>query len=204
MTQRSFSTSKDPKQAIITLHGFTGNVSSMEPVARALNIKNVNWFFLQGPFTISKGKYSWFGGNEQTGWKYKSSFDKLNKAILSLNKQGFPNEMIYILGFSQGACLAMEFIIRQKYSIGGVIPIAGFIGNKNRFRNGINCEKPNTPILLIHGDKDKVIIPEESVMAHGLFSEAGFRVELHTLSVGHKVPIKAKKIIEDFIYKNQG
>ena len=202
MTQGLFSTSKNPKQAIIALHGFTGNVSSMKPVSKALNIKNVQWVFLQAPFTISKGKYSWFEGNEQTGWEYKSSFDKLKKTILSLNRQGFPNQMIYILGFSQGACLAMEFIIRQKFSIGGVIPIAGFIGNKNRFKNGINCEKPNTRVLLIHGNKDEVIIPEESVMAHRLFSEAGFRVELHTLPVGHKVPIKAKKLIEDFILNN--
>ncbi len=202
MTQGLFSTSKNPKQAIITLHGFTGNVSSMKPVSKALNIKNVKWVFLQAPFTISKGKYSWFEGNEQTGWKYKSSFDKLKKTILSLNRQGFPNQMIYILGFSQGACLAMEFIIRQKFSIGGIIPIAGFIGNKDRFKNDINCEKPNTRVLLIHGNKDEVIIPEESVMAHRLFSEAGFRVELHTLPVGHKVPIKAKKLIEDFILNN--
>ncbi len=202
MTQGLFSTSKDPKQAIITLHGFTGNVSSMKPVSKALNIKNVQWVFLQAPFIISEGKYSWFEGNEQTGWKYKSSFDKLKKTILSLNRQGFPNQMIYILGFSQGACLAMEFIIRQKFSIGGIIPIAGFIGNKNRFKNDMNCEKPNTRVLLIHGNKDEVIIPEESVMAHRLFSEAGFRVELHTLPVGHKVPIKAKKLIEDFILNN--
>lgn len=202
MTQGLFSTSKDPKQTIITLHGFTGNASSMKPVSKALNIKNVKWVFLQAPFTISKGKYSWFEGNEQTGWKYKSSFDKLKKTILSLNRQGFPNQMIYILGFSQGACLAMEFIIRQKFSIGGIIPIAGFIGNKDRFKNDINCEKPNTRVLLIHGNKDEVIIPEESVMAHRLFSEAGFRVELHTLPVGHKVPIKAKKLIEDFILNN--
>jgi len=202
MTQGLFSTSKNPKQAIITLHGFTGNVSSMKPVSKALNIKNVKWVFLQAPFTISKGKYSWFEGNEQTGWKYKSSFDKLKKTILSLNRQGFPNQMIYILGFSQGACLAMEFIIRQKFSIGGIIPIAGFIGNKDRFKNDINCEKPNTRVLLIHGNKDEVIIPEESVMAHRLFSEAGFRVELHTLPVDHKVPIKAKKLIEDFILNN--
>ena len=96
----------------------------------------------------------------------------------------------------------MEFIIRQKFSIGGIIPIAGFIGNKDRFKNDMNCEKPNTRVLLIHGNKDEVIIPEESVMAHRLFSEAGFRVELHTPPVGHKVPIKAKKLIEDFILNN--
>ena len=34
---------------------------------------------------------------------------------------------MYLLGFSQGACLAMEFMIRQEFSLGGIIPISGFI-----------------------------------------------------------------------------
>ena len=58
---------------------------------------------------------NWFDGNEDIGWKYQDSFDILSKLISELNDQGFPNHAIYILGFSQGACLSMEFMIRQKF-----------------------------------------------------------------------------------------
>ena len=199
MVERSTSTSKESEKAIIALHGWTGNLTSMKPVANALKIENTTWFFLQGPFAIKEDGYSWFEGNEKTGWKYQESFDLLNKMISNLNEQGFPNQKIFILGFSQGACLAMEYIIRQEFSIGGVIPIAGFIGYKDRFKKDILSKDRNTPVLLIHGNKDRVVLPEESKIAHRLFSEAGFRAELHTLSAGHKVPIQAKKLIESFI-----
>ena len=92
--------------AIIAIHGWKGNRSSMEHVANALNMKYALWTFIQGPYVVSDNKYSWFDGNEKEGWRYQESFDLLHHAILNLNKSGFPNSKIFLLGFSQGACLA--------------------------------------------------------------------------------------------------
>jgi len=120
---------------------------------------------------------------------------------LDINKNGFPKSKIFLLGFSQGACLAMEFIIRQKFSIGGIIPIAGFIGKKDEFKNSIVDGSKNTPVLLIHGSKDEMVLPVESKIALKLLSDAGYKVKLETLSVGHKIPLQAKSLIKIFINK---
>ena len=185
--------------AIIAVHGWKGNRSSMEHVANALNMKYAHWTFIQGPYVVSDNEYSWFDGNEKEGWRYQESFDLLHHAILNLNKSGFPNSKIFLLGFSQGACLAMEFIIRQEFSLGGIIPIAGFIGKKDRFKNDIVDGAQDTPVLLIHGSRDEMVLPEESEIAFELFSDAGFKVQLQTLPVGHKIPLQKKDIIEKFI-----
>ena len=185
--------------AIIAVHGWKGNRSSMEHVANALNMKYAHWTFIQGPYVVSDNEYSWFDGNEKEGWRYQESFDLLHHAILNLNKGGFPNSKIFLLGFSQGACLAMEFIIRQEFSLGGIIPIAGFIGKKDRFKNDIVDGAQDTPVLLIHGSRDEMVLPEESEIAFELFSDAGFKVQLQTLPVGHKIPLQKKDIIEKFI-----
>tara|TARA_B100001113_G_scaffold89667_1_gene71713 strand:+ start:594 stop:1205 length:612 start_codon:yes stop_codon:yes gene_type:complete len=185
--------------AIIAIHGWKGNRSSMEHVANALNMKYAHWTFIQGPYVVSDNEYSWFDGNEKEGWRYQESFDLLNHAILNLNKSGFPNSKIFLLGFSQGACLAMEFIIRQEFSLGGIIPIAGFIGKKDRFKNDIVEGAQDTPVLLIHGSRDEMVLPAESEIAFELFSDAGFKVQLQTLPVGHKIPLQKKDIIEKFI-----
>ena len=187
------------KVAIIAIHGWKGNRSSMEHVANALNIKYAQWTFIQGPYAAGDNKYSWFERSEENRWKYQESFDLLHKTILDINQNGFPKSKIFLLGFSQGACLAMEFIIRQKFSIGGIIPIAGFIGKKDRFKSGIVDGSKNTPVLLIHGSEDEMVLPVESKIALKLFSDAGYKVKLETLSVGHKIPIQAKSLIENFI-----
>ena len=185
--------------AVIAIHGWKGNRSSMEHVANALNMKYAQWTFIQGPYVVSDNEYSWFDGNEKEGWRYQESFDLLHHAILNLNKSGFPNSKIFLLGFSQGACLAMEFIIRQEFSLGGIIPIAGFIGKKDRFKNDIVDGAQDTPVLLIHGSRDEMVLPAESEIAFELFSDAGFKVQLQTLPVGHKIPLQKKDIIEKFI-----
>ena len=185
--------------AIIAIHGWKGNRLSMEHVAKALNMKYAQWTFIQGPYVVSDNEYSWFDGNEKEGWRYQESFDLLHHAILNLNKSGFPNSKIFLLGFSQGACLAMEFIIRQEFSLGGIIPIAGFIGKKDRFKSDIVDGAQDTPVLLIHGSRDEMVLPEESEIAFELFSDAGFKVQLQTPPVGHKIPLQKKDIIEKFI-----
>ena len=185
--------------AVIAIHGWKGNRSSMEHVANALNMKYAQWTFIQGPYVVSDNEYSWFDGNEKEGWRYQESFDLLHHAILNLNKSGFPNSKIFLLGFSQGACLAMEFIIRQEFSLGGIIPIAGFIGKKDRFKNDTRDGAQDTPVLLIHGSRDEMVLPAESEIAFELFSDAGFKVQLQTLPVGHKIPLQKKDIIEKFI-----
>ena len=73
-------------------------------------------------------------GNEETGWKYQKSFNILTDVVQDLNNEGFTNSDIFIISFSQGACLAMEFMIRQSFSLGGIIPIAGFIRYKKRVK----------------------------------------------------------------------
>ena len=190
-------------KALIAIHGWKGNRSSMKPIAKAFNIEKSQWTFLEAPYTVSKNQFSWFDGNDEVGWKYQESFDLLSDTIVKLNENGFSNSNIFLLGFSQGACLIMEYMIRQQFSLGGIIPIAGFIGQKEQFKSNIKPGSRNTSVLLIHGEKDEVVLPEESRIASELFSEAGFKTELLSPSVGHKIPIQIKGIIEDFISEAQ-
>jgi phospholipase/carboxylesterase len=195
----TFSTSDSPRKAVIAIHGWTGDVSSMEPVARSLRLPDTKWVFPQAPYKSDKSGYTWFDGNDETGWKYKDSFIIINSLIQDLIDQGFKYDEIFLLGFSQGACLAMEWIIRQSFSIGGAIPIAGFIKYKDRFKIDATLESKGTQILLIHGDKDEIIHPEESEKTLKLFQSLDYEVNLHILSAGHKIPLSANNLIQQFI-----
>jgi len=195
----TFSTSDSPRKVVIAIHGWTGDVSSMEPVAKSLRLPDTKWVFPQAPYKSDKSGYTWFDGNDETGWKYKDSFITIHSLIQDLVDQGFKHDEIFLLGFSQGACLAMEWMIRQPFSIGGVIPIAGFIKYKDRFKIDATLESKGTQILLIHGDKDEIIHPEESEKALKLFQSLGYEVNLHILSAGHKIPLSANNLIQQFI-----
>ena len=126
----------NPSTAIIALHGWTGDQFVLEPVANMLKLGSVKWFFPRAPYrTPMKKGFTWFEGNEESGWKYQESFDKLHQIIDNMEMGGISRNNIFLIGFSQGACLSMEFMIRQPYSLGGIIPIAGFIRYKENFIN---------------------------------------------------------------------
>jgi phospholipase/carboxylesterase len=51
--------------------------------------------------------------------------------VEDIEKAGIPSGEIYLLGFSQGACLALEFATRNARQWGGVIAFTGgLIGDK--------------------------------------------------------------------------
>ena len=199
MILNTLSTSGSPRKAVIAIHGWTGDVSSMEPVVKSLRLPDTKWVIPQAPYQSDKSGFTWFDGNDETGWKYKDSFITINSLIQDLVDQRFKYDEIFLLGFSQGACLAMEWIIRQPFSIGGSIHIAGFIKYKDRFKIDATLESKETQILLIHGDKDEIIHPEESEKALKLFQSLGYNVNLHALSTGHKIPLSANNLIQQFI-----
>tara|TARA_B100001250_G_C19809004_1_gene794861 strand:+ start:1116 stop:1751 length:636 start_codon:yes stop_codon:yes gene_type:complete len=208
--------SKQLKKAIIALHGWTGNASSMKPISKNFNYPDTKWVFPQAPYHLNKANQSLKKDDEITGysWSKKSmrndcspkkkhvekSMNIISNCIADLENEGFNKKNIFILGFSQGAIFSLWFIIKQKYSLGGCISIAGgFDKQKNFISENLSSESKLTPILLLHGLKDKIILPEESKKTKKMFRFFGYNVKIHLYPSGHKIPIKVKDIIWLFL-----
>ena len=157
------------------------------------------WIFPQAPYPASPGGFSWYDGDKISGWKHTASFSLLDKLVLEQFENGFTANDLFLLGFSQGASLVLEYMIRQRFSMAGVIAIAGFIHDKKRFVRETTPESKNSRVLLIHGEKDQVIYPSASEKAHKLLHESGYQSELQILQSSHKVSLSAKPLIEKFL-----
>lgn len=82
--------------------------------------------------------------------------------IAQVHKAGIPAKRLMLLGFSQGACLALEYAARHAQHYGGVIGLSGgLIGADNEPRRD-NGNFSGTPIFLGCSDVD-FHIPKERV-----------------------------------------
>jgi predicted esterase len=54
-----------------------------------------------------------------------SALDVLAGVVLRLEQAGVPRSRVVLLGFSQGACLSSEFVIRQAAPFGGLVAFSG-------------------------------------------------------------------------------
>ena len=196
----TYSDNRSPTKAIIALHGWTGDEFVFEPVAKMLKIKNAKWFFPRAPYRAEKKEgNSWFSGNDEQGWNYSKTMSGIEGLLRQILDSGFIPKNIYIIGFSQGACLAMEYALRMPFSIGGIVPIAGFIKFKDRLINDMNRASQSTKVLLLHGRDDKIVLINESRKSLNILKELGYDAILKSYNSGHKIPISARVYIKEFI-----
>ncbi|HXO20467.1 MAG TPA: phospholipase [Thermoanaerobaculia bacterium] len=86
----------------------------------------------------------------------------LGRVMERLREEGIPAERTVLLGFSQGACLALEFAARNARRYGGVVGLSGsLIGPPGMPRNDPGS-LAGTPVFLGCSDRDPHV-PKERV-----------------------------------------
>ena len=200
LVTRTFSSSDQPTKALIGLHGWTGDEHVFEPVAKMMNIDDAQWFFPRAPYKADSGKgYSWFSGTDETGWDIEKTRIGIHQLLADVRSNGFSPKNIFLIGFSQGASLAMEIALRLPFAIGGIVPIAGFIKFRDTLSNEATKESKATPVLLLHGSQDEIIHVIASEKAHDFFKERGNPVYFKRYDGGHKIPKRTGPIVKSFI-----
>ncbi len=89
---------------------------------------------------------------------------------------GVPFERIALIGFSQGACLALEFASRNQRRYGGVIGLSGAVIGPPGTPHALSGGLSNTPVYLGCSDRDAHIPLASVEESAGIFAQLGARV----------------------------
>jgi predicted esterase len=107
-----------------------------------------------------------------------SALGRLDSLVTDLLERGISNERIVLLGFSQGACLTLEFVARHPRRYGAVIGLTGgLIGPPGTSRNYPGSLK-GTPVFLGAGDPDPHVPFERVTETEATLRRMGAAVEL--------------------------
>lgn len=108
--------------------------------------------------------YSFMAPSEQNQPGLSSGLQKIYDIVQDLKSDGFSEEQIYFLGFSQGACLASEYVARHPAKYGGLIALSGgMIGvGPEIHHEDYEGDFNSTPIFMGCSDVDPHI-PKERV-----------------------------------------
>jgi phospholipase/carboxylesterase len=98
---------------------------------------------------------------------------------------GLGPENTVLMGFSQGAMMALDTGLRLKTPLKGIIAFSGMVIAPEKLRDGI-ASKP--PVLLIHGDVDEVVPVIGSEAALPMLIDLGIPAQLHiSPGAGHTI-----------------
>jgi len=149
------------KYALILIHGRGATADSIQSLSHDLDLRDTIVIAPQAD------QYTWYPHRfiekrEKNEPGISSGLNLIKEIILSLNYNGILSENIFLLGFSQGACLALDFSARFPNKYGGIFALSGgLIGNKLD-KNEYSGSLEETPIFLGCSNMD-FHIPENRV-----------------------------------------
>jgi len=91
-----------------------------------------------------------------------SALAKLEAVLAQIEAAGIPPERTIVLGFSQGACLAQEFVARHALRYGGLVGLSGGLIGPGGTPRDYPGSLDGTPVFLGCSDTDPHI-PKERV-----------------------------------------
>lgn len=124
--------------------------------------------------------YSFMAPMERNEPGLSSGLARLGEVVAELEAEGIPAERIVLLGFSQGACLSLEFAARNPRRYGGIIGLSGgLIGPPGTPRDYAGSFA-GTPVFLGCSDRDPHIprerVDESAKVLRGMGAEVTERI----------------------------
>ncbi|MCH7400602.1 alpha/beta hydrolase [Belliella kenyensis] len=114
----------------IMIHGRGASASSILSLERYLKLNN---FTLIAPEAYGNTwyPYSFMAPDQSNEPSLSQALDKIESIVHDFLKQGYSSTQIYFIGFSQGACLSLEYVARNAKKYGGIVAFTGgLIGEK--------------------------------------------------------------------------
>lgn len=160
----------EASKVLIMVHGRGGSAEDIITLAGHLQVAD---FALLAPQATGNTwyPYSFLAPATQNEPWLSSALNLLAELVSDLESKGFKREQIYFLGFSQGACLTLEFVTRHAANYGGVVAFTGgLIGDKIN-RENYKGNFANTPVFIGTSNPDPHIPVERFYATSNILSE---------------------------------
>lgn len=150
-------------KVLILLHGRGGSAEDIISFASYLNVKD---FTLLAPQATNNTwyPYSFLMPPSQNEPWLSSALDLLKGLLDDLYSKGIPSENIFFTGFSQGACLTLEFVTRNANKYGGVAAFTGGLIGDKIYKGNYKGDFDGTPFFIGTSNPDPHV-PVERVYA---------------------------------------
>ena len=143
----------DAKAAMIMLHGRGAAADDM--IALASHLQHPSFAYL----APQAANYTWYPERfmEPVEWNepwLSSALDVVRTLVLRVSAAGIDASRIMILGFSQGACLTLEYAARHAQHYGGIVGLSGGLIGPDDTPRDYPGSFEGTPVFLGCSDVD--------------------------------------------------
>lgn len=170
---------EEANRFVILLHGRGATADSMLPIAEALNLDGSRFVIPQA------GLNRWypqtaFGPLEANEPDLSSALATISNLVETARSNGLTDQQIAFGGFSQGACLACEYVARNAKKYAGLFIFSGaLIGPQATPRNYPGSFE-DMPVFIGGSDVDPWVSHDLLTDTAAVFERMGARVDFRT------------------------
>lgn len=190
----------EAKKALIMVHGRGGSAEDILTLSNYLNVKD---YALLAPQATGHTWYPYsFLMPPAKNEPWLSSALKLLKEVTDdVVADGIAREDIYFLGFSQGACLTLEFVTRNADRYGGVVAFTGGLIGDRVYSENYKGSFAGTPVFVGTSNPDPHVPVDRVRASEQIIREMGaeIRVDIYN-NMGHTVSQQEIDSVNELIF----
>jgi len=193
----------DAKKALIMIHGRGAGAHDILSISKHLNVAD---FALIAPQAENRTwyPYSFLAPINENEPSFSKSLEAIHNVVVAIQQNGIEKENIYFLGFSQGACLALEFTARNAAKYGGVVAFTGGLIGDKVYENHYEGNFENTPIFIGTSDPDFHVPVERVNETEVLLKKMGANVTKKIYpNMGHTISQDEIDLVNELIFEKE-
>jgi phospholipase/carboxylesterase len=177
----------EKNKVLILLHGRGGSAEDILSFSSYLDVKD---FTLLAPQATNNTwyPYSFLAPPAQNEPWLSSALNLLKDLLNEIESKEIPVENIYFAGFSQGACLTLEFVTRNANKYGGVVAFTGGLIGDKIYEENYGGDFKGTPVFIGTSDPDPHVPVERANATAGFLKKMNASVTLKIYpNMGHTI-----------------
>lgn len=190
----------EAKKALIMVHGRGGSAEDILTLAPYLEVKD---YALIAPQATGGTwyPYSFLMPPSQNEPWLSSALSVLKEVTADVEADGISRENIYFLGFSQGACLTLEFAARNAGKYGGVVAFTGGLIGDKIYPENYSGNFEGTPVFIGTSNPDPhvpvVRVMESEKVLQGMGADITIDI---TDGMGHTISENEIRLANELVF----
>lgn len=210
---------------VVLLHGFGAPGTDLVPLAGELEVgPEFRFVFPMAPHALENGpadsvgrawwmidmaalqvavmtrNYAGLVSNEPDGLaSARAALESLLSAVDNDLSRGAP---VYLGGFSQGAMLATDVVLRSERPFAGLVVLSGMLLARNTW-TALAPRHAGLRVFQSHGTSDPVLPFPVAEELHQELARAGLPVDWHAFSGGHGIPRSVLTALSRFLIQKE-
>ena len=190
--------------SIIGLHGRDADKHAFFPFVRQMGFLHTRWILPSAPFgpANSPGTRRWFDKETDNREQMESSRALVHQLIDAEIQAGVAPENVFLVGFSQGAVMALYAGLRYSRRLGGLVALSGYLALPTVLADEAHAANRRTPVFLSHGRRDETLTVDHGRDAVAHLQSLGYAVEYHEDDSAHRINSRTLRHIRAFLHRH--